>query len=169
MNRKLIILLLLPLALSACGTVSETLGLDPQSGPDEFDVATAPPLAIPPDFTLRPPEPGAPRPQAVNPQTTAKELLTGSTVGEEMAVPTTNKSTAEEALLSNIESAPEAPAPEVVAPVAPMHNDITANQATDETTQLQAILSSPVTRNEPGKFPTIEMQDKGGAFWDSWF
>ena len=50
------------LALSACEGVREQLGLNKQS-PDEFRVISRAPLSLPPDFTLRPPEPGIPRPQ----------------------------------------------------------------------------------------------------------
>lgn len=52
----------LTLALSACGGFRESLGLTKQS-PDEFRVVSRAPLTLPPDYTLRPPEPGAPRPQ----------------------------------------------------------------------------------------------------------
>jgi hypothetical protein len=38
-------------------------GLLDRKRPDEFAVARQAPLAIPPDFALRPPQPGAPRPQ----------------------------------------------------------------------------------------------------------
>jgi len=40
----------------------QQLGLEPTS-PDEFAVESRAPLTLPPDFNLRPPEPGAPRPQ----------------------------------------------------------------------------------------------------------
>ncbi len=50
------------LALSACEGVREQFGLTKQS-PDEFRVVARAPLSLPPDFTLRPPEPGIPRPQ----------------------------------------------------------------------------------------------------------
>jgi hypothetical protein len=47
-------------ALAGCGGgIKETLGLDRQA-PDEFQVVSRPPLSIPPEFKLRPPEPGAP-------------------------------------------------------------------------------------------------------------
>lgn len=46
------------LALSACGgDVRESLGLTRES-PDEFVVVSRPPLAVPPEFKLIPPEPG---------------------------------------------------------------------------------------------------------------
>ena len=50
------------LALSACSGVKKQLGLTKQS-PDEFKVVARAPLSLPPDFSLRPPEPGIPRPQ----------------------------------------------------------------------------------------------------------
>ncbi len=50
------------LALSACEGVREQLGMTKQS-PDEFRVVSRAPLSLPPDFTLRPPEPGIARPQ----------------------------------------------------------------------------------------------------------
>jgi hypothetical protein len=52
----------LALALGACSGVSDQLGLS-KSSPDEFRVVAHEPLAMPPDFQLRPPQPGAPRPQ----------------------------------------------------------------------------------------------------------
>ena len=48
--------------LAACSGFNEQLGLTKQS-PDEFRVVSRAPLTVPPDFALRPPEPGAPRPQ----------------------------------------------------------------------------------------------------------
>lgn len=48
--------------LAGCGGVQEQLGLTKQS-PDEFRVVSRAPLTVPPNFSLRPPQPGAPRPQ----------------------------------------------------------------------------------------------------------
>ncbi len=50
------------LALCACETTKENLGLNRRT-PDAFAVMTRAPLSMPPDYYLRPPEPGAPRPQ----------------------------------------------------------------------------------------------------------
>ena len=50
------------LALGACDGVKKSLGLAKQK-PDEFRVVSRAPLSLPPDFALRPPEPGAIRPQ----------------------------------------------------------------------------------------------------------
>jgi len=67
--------LLAPLLLLAgCDTLSDALGLS-RSSPDEFAVVTEPPLTVPPDFQLRPPTPGAPRPQQVSPRADAQRAL----------------------------------------------------------------------------------------------
>jgi hypothetical protein len=51
------------IALSACGSETErAFGLS-RTSPDEFTVTTRAPLSMPPNFALRPPRPGAPRPQ----------------------------------------------------------------------------------------------------------
>lgn len=44
--------------LAACGNVKQQLGLA-RNSPDEFTVVQRAPLSMPPDYTLRPPEPGA--------------------------------------------------------------------------------------------------------------
>ncbi|MDX2028016.1 MAG: DUF3035 domain-containing protein [Alphaproteobacteria bacterium] len=67
----------LVLALSACGGVRESLGLG-RNPPDEFAVVDRPPLSMPPDYGLRPPEPGAPRPQETHTSQQASDVLFGS-------------------------------------------------------------------------------------------
>lgn len=62
------------LALAGCDQAREQLGLNKQA-PDEFTVVTKAPLVIPPDFTLRPPRPGAKRPQETAPRDTAREAV----------------------------------------------------------------------------------------------
>jgi len=59
-------------SLSACGKN----GYD-RARPDEFAVARAAPLVIPPDFALVPPRPGAPRPQDTSPSAQALDALFG--------------------------------------------------------------------------------------------
>ncbi len=49
-------------AMAGCGGVGKSLGFGKQS-PDEFAVVRNAPLTLPPDYTLRPPRPGAQRPQ----------------------------------------------------------------------------------------------------------
>ncbi|GIR54161.1 MAG: hypothetical protein CM15mP62_16320 [Rhodospirillaceae bacterium] len=50
--------------LTGCGEVRSMLGQNKQS-PDEFAVLSQAPLSIPPNFTLRAPEPGANRPKNI--------------------------------------------------------------------------------------------------------
>ena len=51
------------LLLGGCGdSLTRTFGLT-RDAPDEFSVTTRAPLSLPPDFAIRPPRPGAPRPQ----------------------------------------------------------------------------------------------------------
>ena len=56
--------LAMAVSLSACGgdSLKDTLGYGKQA-PDEFAIITKAPLVIPPDFSLRPPQPGVLRPQ----------------------------------------------------------------------------------------------------------
>ncbi len=67
----------LSLVLSACANVRENLGLV-KNAPDEFTVVTKAPLIVPPDFTLRPPQPGAPRPVEKKPTEMARAALVTS-------------------------------------------------------------------------------------------
>ena len=52
------------LGLSACDTLKEQAGLT-KKAPDEFTIITKAPLVMPPDFSLRPPRPGAKGPQEI--------------------------------------------------------------------------------------------------------
>lgn len=63
--------------LTACQGTKETLGIGTRQVPDEFAVVKNAPLTLPPDYELRPPRPGAPRPQARKPEQDAKEAITG--------------------------------------------------------------------------------------------
>ncbi len=72
--RSLFLLGLTTVALSACGELRQDLGLG-RTPPDEFAVVERPPLAMPPDFGLRPPRPGAPRPQSVDTAKQAQDVL----------------------------------------------------------------------------------------------
>lgn len=69
--------LCLALALGGCSDTAETLGLG-RNPPDEFAVVERPPLSMPPIFTLKPPQPGAPRPQEVSMPEKAQTVLFGS-------------------------------------------------------------------------------------------
>lgn len=60
--------------LSGCSDFKQMIGLDPTM-PDEFAVESRAPLTIPPDFSLRPPEPGAPRPQEESSEKQAEQII----------------------------------------------------------------------------------------------
>jgi hypothetical protein len=60
--------------LSGCQGVKKQLGLA-KTAPDEFEVVRNAPLTVPPDFTLRPPQPGAPRPQEAPIREQAEESI----------------------------------------------------------------------------------------------
>ena len=64
-------------ALSGCDSLRKAAGLNKKS-PDEFAVTTKAPLVIPPDFNLRPPLPGAPPTNTLDPSSNAQVALFNS-------------------------------------------------------------------------------------------
>jgi len=68
------------LLLSGCGAVDNLFGSSKKQAPDEFQVVAQQPLSIPPNADLRPPRPGAPRPQDTPPQVAARSLVSGQPV-----------------------------------------------------------------------------------------
>lgn len=61
-------------ALSGCDSFRRAAGLNKKS-PDEFAVTTKAPLVIPPNFNLRPPLPGAPPANTLDPSSNAELAL----------------------------------------------------------------------------------------------
>jgi hypothetical protein len=72
--RNMMIAATVLMCLSGCGS---SRGLVGGGGPDEFAVARTAPLVIPPDFALRPPAPGTPRPQEADSSTLALQAMFG--------------------------------------------------------------------------------------------
>jgi len=64
--------------LFGCENAKKTIGLTKQA-PDEFAVVTRAPLNIPPQFDLRPPNPGSSRPQETTPRSEARKILLKNT------------------------------------------------------------------------------------------
>src|ERR1700754_3854213 len=62
-------------SLGACQNAKEMMGMTKRS-PDEFQVVSRAPLSMPPDFSLRPPTPGAPRPQEGTTTQQAQSIVT---------------------------------------------------------------------------------------------
>lgn len=75
------------LALAGCTNLQSVIGLG-KSSPDEFDVVRHAALAVPPNYDLRPPVPGAPRPQQISPREVAREALLGQGAGQAASNPT---------------------------------------------------------------------------------
>lgn len=74
------------LILTSCSSAKEQLGIT-KKAPDEFAVVKHAPLAMPPDYGLRPPRPGAPRPQEQSPEQQAKQTVFGAESGDVAAQP----------------------------------------------------------------------------------
>jgi hypothetical protein len=67
--------------LTACTSTRKALGMNKVT-PDEFRVVTKAPLVVPPDYALRPPAPGKPRPQELQPESVARNALLGQREAE---------------------------------------------------------------------------------------
>lgn len=81
----------LGLGASGCGVLQRSVGAAKVT-PDEFRIVTKAPLVVPPEFALRPPAPGEPRPQELAPESAARTALLGRaqaanrTQGEQLLV-----------------------------------------------------------------------------------
>src|ERR1700754_2753643 len=90
--------------LAGCQSTSKALGMSKVT-PDEFRVVTKAPLVVPPDYSLRPPAPGEPRPQELQPESAARAVLVGQvqaadrSAGENMLVASANNGTATDPLI----------------------------------------------------------------------
>ena len=69
------------LLLSGCTDFRRIVGMD-RVGPDEFAVESRAPLTIPPEFDLRPPQPGAPRPREGTAADKARKVIDTAGPGE---------------------------------------------------------------------------------------
>ncbi|MGA9659785.1 MAG: DUF3035 domain-containing protein [Asticcacaulis sp.] len=88
------LIILAGVALSGCQSAKNALGLN-KVVPDEFRVVTKAPLVVPPDYALRPPAPGEPRPQELQPESAARQAL----LGQRDSV---NRSAGEQALVAKM-------------------------------------------------------------------
>ena len=61
---------------SGCDSARKAFG-NKKTPPDEFVVYSRPPLSLPPDYGLRPPEPGISRPQNIQPSDIARDAVLG--------------------------------------------------------------------------------------------
>ena len=94
------VLILAAGATTGCENARKSFGLA-RSAPDEFAVVTRAPLKVPPDYRLRPPAPGAPRPQEKTVTASARASLVGlAQGGSNSPVASGGVSAGEAALLS---------------------------------------------------------------------
>jgi hypothetical protein len=101
-------LLLAPLALGGCTDLKRALGME-KVVPDEFAVVRAAPLALPPDFSLRPPRPGAAPTQEISPTEQARQTVFRASDQQTAAVPDADKLSAGENQLLRQAGAAAAP------------------------------------------------------------
>jgi hypothetical protein len=98
--------LVLLVALSACGgDTARTFGFQ-RDPPDEFVSTRRAPLSLPPNYGLRPPVPGSPRPQELTGRDAGEAALLGVTA---LAGPATTVTPGEQALLAGAGSGPAVP------------------------------------------------------------
>jgi hypothetical protein len=69
------------LSVVACSNFKQIIGIE-KASPDEFAVESRAPLTVPPDFELRPPAPGAPRPQEVSAANKAQTAIDSAGPGD---------------------------------------------------------------------------------------
>ncbi|WP_304171774.1 DUF3035 domain-containing protein [Phenylobacterium aquaticum] len=77
LNRVIVMTALVgAVGLAGCQSTRKALGMTKVT-PDEFRVVAKAPLVVPPDYALRPPAPGEPRPQELQPESAARAALLG--------------------------------------------------------------------------------------------
>lgn len=69
------------LLIAGCSDLKKSIGLE-KTTPDEFAVESRAPLTMPPDFNLRPPQPGAARPQEKSSGQQARQTIEQAGPGE---------------------------------------------------------------------------------------
>ena len=90
MKKRIILSVFCVLGLAACSSTKNQLGLNKQV-PDEFKVVKRAPLDLPPDYSLRPPRPGAPRPQEAETSDAAAQTVFGEVSTNEASAPTSGE------------------------------------------------------------------------------
>jgi hypothetical protein len=73
-----VLAVIMAVGLGGCGQLRDALG-QTKDPPDEFQVVARAPLSLPPNYDLRPPRPGAPRPQERSTTDAAAERILGRT------------------------------------------------------------------------------------------
>jgi hypothetical protein len=133
--------------LTGCGEVRRTLGLDAPP-PDEFAVVEHAPLVVPRHFRLRPPQPGAPRPQEKTISQEAQEVIasTSSSPAAKEGSSALSKEgdasslvTFEDSTVDHVDNRYTAIEDVSVAPVGSPENSLSENSSLDEAAFLSQI------------------------------
>jgi len=127
------------IVLSGCENTREQFDFSKRA-PDEFAVVTRAPLELPPEYTLRPPQPGAPRPQEMTTSQQARAAVVGIESTKQIAREQ-NVSTGEAILLQKTGAAQANPA------IRRVVDEETAKIAEDEMPgidQLRKMVGKPV-------------------------
>ena len=95
------LILAVGIGVSGCEATRQALGMGKQP-PDEFQVVSHPPLSMPANYDLVPPQPGAPRPQELSASATAETTLLTNSSNATIAADPSNASPGEQALLSQV-------------------------------------------------------------------
>ncbi|MHA6723381.1 DUF3035 domain-containing protein [Sphingomonas sp. RS2018] len=137
------------LALSACGRSGVN-----RDRPDEFAVGRQAPLVIPPDYALRPPQPGAARPQDASPSQQALEALFGGpatrSVTEAAALTAAGRNTAE----TGIRSSAGDPGTTVVDKGSTTRDIVAAPQGDGQAARVGTGAAAPAPQPTPAATPT---------------
>lgn len=143
-------LVALSLIVAGCSGISDQISGKGKYAPDEFSVVSRAPLTLPPDYGLRPPQPGALRPQDTRAQDIAKAALLGAGASLQS---TANASTGEQALLGRAGGADADPN------IRRIINEESAIYAEDDDTFVDALLFWQ-DKQQPGLIvdPTKENQ-----------
>ncbi len=153
--QALILILAAGAVMSGCESAKQAIGLG-KHPPDEFQVVSHPPLSLPPDYNLPPPQPGAPRPQEGTTTAQAENaILANSAAGGAGAQPAVDQSSGEQALLQSAGATGTAIDPNIRATV--------DQEASAETAASKSLIDRLVFWREPEPSgtvvdPTLEQQ-----------
>ncbi|MEK9672349.1 MAG: DUF3035 domain-containing protein [Rhodospirillaceae bacterium] len=84
-RKTLLLALLLTFSLTGCEALKRA-ATGEKRAPDEFAVYKRPPLSLPPEYGLRPPEPGRDQPEVNTPRDQARAAILGKTPGRKVQV-----------------------------------------------------------------------------------
>lgn len=125
---------------TGCAGFRQAVGVEKVT-PDEFRVVTKAPLVIPPDYALRPPRPGDPRPQELRPDASARAAIFGQDIGrsasqgEQLLVSRAGASAVDPAIRAQVDleggdlvRKPEAFADRVIGTAAPLDAEAQAQE-----------------------------------------